>query len=272
LKQMNVIAQTSPELIKGIFNKLPIISVVWFSIASDKPFLEELQNEMLYLIPLVGPVMLFWDSWFNWDENGLHVDNPEKALLWWALIGLDAVFWGSDILNWKWVKWKLFNLIKYPAKPFIDVIDIWKWTAEFIQKGYKATRTLSWWKEILKQAIQKVKLLKWQYKLLWIAVILLLWWSIAYAEEGLEKYKWDKWDIDYKKMKLDYETMEEWEKIEFIRLLFTDESNNILDIQIKENIEIRSKDKTKINWDWFTDQNEKNIFEKIIWKKIIFVG
>jgi hypothetical protein len=28
LKQMNVIAQTSPELIKGIFNKLPIISVV----------------------------------------------------------------------------------------------------------------------------------------------------------------------------------------------------------------------------------------------------
>jgi len=37
------------------------------------------------------------------------------------------------------------------------------------------------------------------------------------------------------------------EKKEFIRLLFTDSANEIININIKDNIEILSKDKTKLN-------------------------
>ena len=259
LKQMNVMAQASPELIKWIFNKLPIISVLWFSVTSDKPFLEEIQNEMLYLIPIVWPVLLFGESWASF-KDGFDIKNPEKAILWSVLFWLDWFIIWKNIATWEFLKaWK------YMVKPLTDIYDIWKGTAEFIQKTYKVTSTAKSFTGVYKEVAKKTKHLKWKLRLL--AIVFLLGSSLAYAnsEQWLDEYKNEEWGLDTNKLRKEIKNMNKEEKEEFIKLFFSDKVNNYTEMSIKWNIlEIVSKDKA-LKWDWFINDETRNKLDSLFW-------
>jgi len=263
LKQMNVLAQSSPELIKWIFNKLPIISVVGLAASWDESFKENLAKEVPYLIPIIWPILIIWEWGFSWNNWNPKIDNPENILLGWWLLTLDWWLWYKAASSWKF--------IRFMWKPVLDLFDIWKWTAEFIQKTYKTGRAFDSSKNFLK----KMKWAKIKPKSIYVLWAILAWY-ITYEmlkKEWYEEVMWEyykDWKYDFEKAREDYNNMDLKEKEEFIRLLFTDSANEIININIKDNIEILSKDKTKLNWSWFIDDKRRLIFEQIIWKKIIF--
>lgn len=262
IKQLNSLAQSSPELIKWIFNKLPIISVVWLSASSDKPFFEELQKEMLYLIPLVWPILIFWEWGFKWNNGSIEIENPENIILGWALIWLDVVVLWKDILSWNlWKAWK------YMIKPLSDIIDIWKWSVEFIQKITKTARTAKWFSGLFKEAFEKTKNIR-DIKKRSLVIILLIGWSIAYAtssESWLDEYKDKNWELDIDKFKKSIANITEDEKLEFIKTLFPDEVNNNMSFKLNWNILDITSNTNDVKWDWFIDDETREKLSKFLW-------
>lgn len=269
LKQMNVLAQKSPALIEWIFKKLPIIWIAWLAASSDWNFLEDLKEYSKALIPIVWPLYILWKAWLHYDENWLHIDNLEDAMVWGWLLTLD---W---FLLWKAIKTsistKWMSLIKYAWRPIIEAYEIGKWSYEIWHYVYKTWKALG----NPKTFFEKIKWFKIRPKWLWIIWAIIAWY-ITYEmlkEEGYEDVMWEyykDWKYNMEKIKTDYKKMNLSEKKDFIRLLFTDEANDILKINISKDIEIISKDKTQLNWDWFIDNKRRILFEEIIWKKIIF--
>ena len=259
-KQMNVLAQSSPELIKWIFNKLPIISVVWLAASWDEDFTKSLLKESIYLIPIIWPIWIIWEWGISWNDWNPKIDNPENILLWWGLLTLDWYLWIQAIKSWKF--------IKFMWRPALDLLDIWKWTAEFIQKWYKTIRAWGkfWW--LSKEVLKKAKYLPKKIKILTIiAAVALLWINHATADDALEYSYWNKdWNIDYEKAKNDIEKMDNDEKIQFIKSFFVKE---VRDMEFNLNWDILNikTNTSELKSDYFITNKIKTQLNILFWVK-----
>lgn len=234
--------QKTPELAWAIFDKMPIFMVAWIAANSDKPFFESIQKEFLYLIPMIWPFMLIWESGFNW-ENWWKIENPIEAGIWWALIWMDTVFLMKELYRngWPWI-------LRYMWKPLFDLYDIARWTWEWIYSLWKAIASLdkAWFEEVWKRAVEMTKWLKWKVKAL---AIIAIWWYLlaetAFAEDNeLQEYLKKDNTLDYDKVRQQAWVLSENEKNEVVRFLFLSE-----------------------NWEEFT----KDVEFKFKWNKIIWI-
>lgn len=230
-KRMSIIAQESPDLIKWIFDKLPIFVVAWIAASSDKPFFEEIQKEFVYLLPIVWPVLLLWKSWLDWND-WFKVDNALEAWIWWALLAIDWVFLTKELAT-NWLKWAW----RYLVKPISDLYSIWRWTAKFWYEAYKLAEA---WKssEIFKNAIEKTKSLKWKTRAIVLAWLIVWWWvtyAFAWDKNESKNYLAKDWSIDMEKLKKDASKLNKEEKADVVKLFTTIEIGE----KFTENIEFR---------------------------------
>ena len=260
LKQMNVLAQSSPELIKWFFNKLPIISIVWFSAHSEKPFLEELLNQVPYLIPIVWPIALVWNSWIDWND-GVKVDNLEQLVLWGWFLAFDWYF----LIKEKWIQAK----IRYLGKPIMDIYDIWRGTAEIWHKLYKTARVMPSPRESLKEAISKTNKFSWKKRI--AALVVILWFSgVSYAmgseDLSYEEYMVD-WELDMEKVRQDASSMPVEDKIEIIKLYFPEEISESIEFSLAQSggvLNLKSSNEN-IKADWFIDSETYSSLSNVFW-------
>ena len=267
LKQMNELAKKSPELIKGIFDKLPIIAIGWLAAASEEPFFESLKNELPYLLPIVWPVMMISDAWVDWKTMPPTFMKAEQAAIAWWLLTLDWYFF----LNEKWV----INKFKYLGKPIKDIYDMWKGTITIWQRLYKTWSVFENWKtakSIFKSALSKTKSLKWKIKAL--AIIALVWYwtlELAFADDNnneLSEYIKD-WKLDLTKIKKDAESLSNKEKNDIIKIILLEHGWEEILKDIKYNInnntlEITSENK-KYQWLFFINNETKQILFDLFW-------
>lgn len=215
-RRMSVMFQQSPELIKWIFDKLPIFVVAWIAANSDKPFFQEIQKEFLYLFPIIWPVLLLWESWLNW-KDWLKVENALEAWIWWTLLAIDWVFLTKELMtNWAWWAWR------YLVKPVTDIYSMWKWTAKFWYESYKLAQAAKY-SDIFKNAVEKTKALKWRTRAVVLAGLIVWWWvsyAFAWDNSEMKEFVWKDWNIDNEKLKKEVANMSIWEKEELIKLLF----------------------------------------------------
>jgi hypothetical protein len=271
LKQMNELAKKSPDLIKWIFDKLPIIAIWWIAATSEEPFFESLKNELPYLLPIVWPIMMISDAWIDWKTMPPTFLKAEQWAIAWWLLTLDWYF-----LAKAWFKWAPW----YILKPIKDIYDIWKGTITIWQRLYKTWSVLENWKNyksVLSKAFNKTKSLKWKVKAL--AIIALVWYwtlELAFADDNsseFNKYITD-WKLDIKKIKKDSETITKKEKIDLIKIIILEHSweqflDNInYNIDSKNTLIINSNNK-KVQWLFFINNETKEIFYKLFWIKNI---
>ncbi len=266
LKQMNELAKKSPELIKGIFDKLPIIAIWWLAATSEEPFFESLKNELPYLLPIVWPVMMISDAWINWKTIPPTFMKAEQAAIAWWLLTLDWYF-----LAKAWFKWAPW----YILKPIKDVYDIWKGTINIWQRLYKTWSVLEksqTIKSVFTRALTKTKSLKWKIKAL--AILALVWyWTVelAFADDNdneLSEYIKD-WKLDLAKIKKDSESLNNIEKNDIIKIILWEHGWEEILKNIEYNIndktlEITSKNK-KYQWLFFINNETKQILLDIFW-------
>ena len=267
LKQANELAKKSPELIKWIFDKLPIIAIWGLATTWEEPFFESFKNELPYLIPVVWPIMMISDAWVNWNNMPPTFMKWEQAAIAWGLLTLDWFF-----LYKAWLRWAP----AYIAKPIKDLYDIWKGTAEIWQRLYKTWRVLENWKTIktiFSNALNKTRTLKWKVKAL--AIIALIWYwavEVAFAEDKTWKYdKYIKnWKLNKEQIKSDSESLNEWEKIDLIKIIlnkncwdeiFKDITYNIV---WNNTLSINSNN-DKYQESYFINNNIKEILNELFW-------
>lgn len=225
VKKISIFWQKSPELIKRIFDKLPIFVVAWISRNSDKWFFEEFQTEALYLFPIVWPIMLLNKAWLDW-KAWLKAENITEATIWWALLTMDwVIMWKEFVRNWLTWMWRYF------IKPITDIYSIGRWTANFWYDTYKLAKAREF-EKIYANALEKTKLLNWRAKAIAIAMFLIAWWATyAYASsksEDMWEYFKD-WKILDEKIKTDFDKISISEKEEIIKILyFTEMWENLI--------------------------------------------
>ncbi len=261
IKQINELAKQSPDLIKWIFDKLPIIAVWWLAATWDEPFLENLQKEMPYLLPIVWPVLMIADSWVEWSGFNPKFIKPEQTLVAWALLTLDWYF----LLNEKW----LVNKWKYLVKPIKDIYEIWKWTVEVWQKLYR------WWsvlnKELIVKAVEKTKAVKWKARL--FAIIWMIWYwafEVAFGEDSKLQSYFKDWKLDREKIKQESKDLTNEERAEIVKMAFLEElwEETITWLEFKMNsdksLEITSNNE-KIQSDWIINSDIKENLNELLW-------
>lgn len=261
IKQINELAKQSPDLIKWIFDKLPIIAVWWLAATWDEPFLENLQKEMPYLLPIAWPVLMIADSWVEWSGFNPKFIKPEQTLVAWALLTLDWYF----LLNEKW----LVNKWKYLVKPIKDIYEIWKWTVEVWQKLYR------WWsvlnKELIVKAVEKTKAVKWKARL--FAIIWMIWYwafEVAFGEDSKLQSYFKDWKLDREKIKQESKELTNEERSEIVKMAFLEElwEETVKWLEFKMNsdksLEITSNNE-KIKSDWVINNDIKENLNELLW-------
>lgn len=273
LKQMNELAKKSPALLKGIFDKLPIIAIWGLAASWEEPFFESFKKELPYLIPLVWPILMVADSWVDWGNIPPKFIKPEQAAIAWAMLTLDTYF-----LAKAWFKWAP----GYILKPLKDIYDIWKWWVQITQNLYKTWRVLENWKtmkSVLNNAVNKTKALKWKVKA--ITIIALIWYwafKLAFADDNtseFEKYFKD-WELDIDKIKSDSESLSNQEKLELIKILFVEEKGEKIIEDIEFNLELNNtlsiiSNNKEVQWEWFITNNiKKTLYNMFLIENYIF--
>jgi len=267
LKQMNELAKKSPELIKGIFDKLPIIAIGWLAASSEKPFFKSLKNELPYLLPIVWPVMMISDAWVDWKTMPPTFMKAEQAAIAWWLLTLDWYF-----LAKAWFKWAPW----YILKPIKDIYDIWKGTVTIWQRLYKTGSVLEnsqTVKSIFKGALTKTKALKWKIKA--IAIIALIWYwtfELALADDNdneLNKYL-KNWKLDTQKIKKDSESLSEKEKNDLIKIILIEHNwekifENIQYSILNNNTLSIISNNEDYQWLFFINNDTKWILNDLFW-------
>jgi len=268
LKQMNELAKKSPELIKGIFDKLPIIAIWGLAATSEEPFFESLKNELPYLLPVIWPIMMISNAWINWKTMPPTFMKADQAVIAWWLLTLDWYFF----LNEKWA----INKFKYLGKPIKDIYDMWKGTITIWQRLYKTWSVFENWKtakSVFKSALSKTKSLKWKIKAL--AIIALVWYwtlELAFADNNNELSEYIKdWKLDLTKIKKDADSLSNKEKNDIIKIVLLEHSWKEILKNIKYNInndilEINSQN-NKYQWLFFINNETKQILFDLFWIK-----
>lgn len=271
LKQMNELAKKSPDLIKWIFDKLPIIAVWWLAASWEEPFFESLQKEIPYLIPVVWPIMMVWNAWIDWKSFPPKIIDPEVTAIAWWLITLDWYFLFKEK--------GLINKWKYIIKPLTDIYDIWKWSVEVSQRLYKWIRVSKWaetaWK-ILGEGFLKAKNIKWPalVKAIWLAAILAYsTYEIAFSDDEIEEladYTKD-WKLDLDKIKSDRNKLSNENKLEIAKLILNEDTKrfwienlNWINLKIENNEITINSSNEKIAWDWIISSDFKKILNDLI--------
>ncbi len=265
-KKLSIIANQTPELLKWIFDKLPIFVVAWIAANSEKGFFEEFWTEFKYLLPVVWPILLLNKAGLNWS-NWIKVDNWVEASIWWALLTIDWIFLTKELAT-NWISW----VWRYLAKPVTDIYSIWKWTANMWYNAYKLAEAAKW-KELFKSALEKTRYIKWIPRLAALAAVVAAWW-VAYAYSGNEhkEFVWKNWELDIEKLKKESAKMSNDEKAELIKMITTIEmwenlTKNI-DFKVENNkLIIDSKNKSVQSNFIINDETREKI--AILWVKWI---
>jgi len=269
-KQLNELAKKSPELLKWIFNKLPIIAIAGLSLNSQEWFFKSIENEMKYLFSFLWPALILWEWWVDWSSFPPKIISPEKTAIAWALFTMDWYFFLKE-------KWAI-NKFKYLIKPISDIYDIWKWTVNTWQKLYKTLKILwprqavteSW--EIITKTLKRVKNIKWPafVKALWLFTIWIITTTeFAFADDNeniFKDYTKENWELDVDKLMKEKDKLTSEQKEEIIKLvingILNEEPN--LNIKVENNkLIIISKD-PKIKSDWFLTEDTKEYLNKIL--------
>jgi len=241
LSKWNVLANKSPELVKWLFDKFPIIVVAWLAVNSEEGFLENFKNNLMYLLPVVWSIMLIKDTWIDWSEDWkIKTINPLDAWIWAALLTIDWIFITKELAKW-WLTWGG----KYIIKPIIDLYSIargWFEWASYLWKAISSGKSIS-------SILEKSKgLAKWLPKIipkklkaiLWVLAIWYFWIEYAIADDTLSNL-FENGKLNKNKLK---EYMSSWEvsddeKILLIKYLISEEWGESyikwLDISINNN-------------------------------------
>lgn len=122
------IAKSTPEALKFLIGKSPIFLISGMTIAKDGTIpekMKELGTGLLWLVPLIGPVILIGDSMkvsdINWTQAGIGG----------ALLVTDAIYWIKAVNK----IWFSKALVRGISKPIIDV-------AEILKAGYTSWATI----------------------------------------------------------------------------------------------------------------------------------
>jgi len=260
ISKWNILANKFPELIKWTLDKLPIIAVAWIAANSEGPFFEEMQKQLLYLIPVVWPVLLISDSWLNWENWKPKIINWIDAWIWWALLAIDWVFLLKEISK-SWLKWWLW----YIAKPFRDIYGIWRWAAEWVYSVWKA---INWWKSLswaIKESINKSKAIK-NPKVRAIAVIWLIWYawySYAFEDDSLKEVFDKEWKLDKEKLKTELPNLNDEDKTTVLKYILSwnlwENFFKNINLDIKNNVLYIKSNDEKVQESWFIDQETLEI-------------
>ncbi|MDD2871487.1 MAG: hypothetical protein PHS49_05860 [Candidatus Gracilibacteria bacterium] len=262
-KQMNELAKQSPKLISAIFDKLPIIAVTGLAASGEDDFLKSMQNEMPYLLPLVGPILMIADSGVEWSGFNPKFIKPEQTLIAGALLTVDGFFGLREFQ-----KGGFTGLGKYLAKPIKDVYEIGKGTVEIGQKLYRGGSVFN--KELVVKAVEKTKLIKGKARL--IAIIGMIGigaFEIAYAGDDKLKDYFKDGKLDQEKIKQDSDELSLTEKTEVIKMIFLEEYNEKtiegIDFKLNSNksLEITSINE-KIQSDWIINNDIKDNLNNLL--------
>lgn len=134
IKNVKILAQESPEFVKSMFGKIPIFIVAWIARDSENSLLENMNNlreELTYLLPIVWPFMMLRD-WVNFKEQ--NIENLGQAGFGAALLTFDA----AHLLHAK----NTGRFLETFFRPFIDIAEL-VWTASrSASTSYKMWRGL----------------------------------------------------------------------------------------------------------------------------------
>lgn len=260
ISKWNILANKFPEIVKWSLDKLPIIAIAWIAANSEGPFFEEMQKQLLYLIPVVWPVLLIWDSWLNWKDWKPTVTNWIDAWIWWALIAVDWIFLLKEISK-SWLKWGAWYIIK----PFRDIYGIWRWTAEGLYSVWKA---INWWKSLswaVKESINKSKAIK-NPKVRTIAVIWLIWYawySYAFEDDSLKEVFDKEWKLDKEKLKTELPNLNDEDKTTVLKYILSwnlwENFFKNINLDVKNNVLYIKSNDEKVQESWFIDQETLEI-------------
>lgn len=264
LRRLNTLANRFPELLKWAIDKAPIIMVAWIAANSEEWMIESLKEQVPYLIPLVWPIMILMDSWWNWKEWMPKPIDPMNVWIWTALLTVDwAILWREAIRSWwRWVWW-------YMVKPFMDIYSMGRWIGDI---GYSASRTIarwwvirSWLPHVWREAMRRVKNIPGWSRVRAMALI----WVVGYIwinqllKDG-EQIDWiedlmTNWELDMDRINEAAWELTDWQKEEAVSAILEDEWLEWLEIRVISNRMIIKSRNPSIQSDWFV--NDYNLFD-----------
>ncbi len=259
-RRINVLANQTPELIKWIFDKAPIIMVAWIAANSEEWFVESMRNEIRYLLPLVWPIMMLSESWWDWGDGYPTPIDPMSAGMWAVLLWIDwAYIWAN------WIK----SAPRYIAKPFTDVVSIIRWTANFSYHVWRTALTpwVAWWlRWAAREAINRTRnlgsprvralALIWIVWYIWINQMMNSWEEI----EGIEEFMVD-WQLNTDRIHEVAWELTDWQKEEAINYIFEEDEIEWVEVWVIANkMEIRSTNPA-IKSDWFLNSELFELFK-----------
>lgn len=257
ISNLNALAKTSPWFIKGIFDVAPIIFIAWVAANSEKPFFEELKKELTYFMPLVWPIQMFADSWWEWKNWLPTPTNIGQA-------SMSAIFFGIDwaIMTNYLLKGQIAEAGAYLARPVTSSISFARWTANTIYNLGKV-----WVKETsintFKATIKSVKNMGWWAKAKAAALLLLVWYFGIEAildDNNLEEIFSEEW-FDYKKMQEQANNLDDKDKEICINYImeqtYKDSLVNLKEVEfrVKNNSLYIKSDNPDIKAPWFIEKS-----------------
>ena len=219
-KKLWILWKQSPELVRFLFDKMPIFAVAWLATmqANEKEnFLLSLGKEISYLIPVFGSGFMLYDSFYL--QEGI---NYTQATISWVLFTTETSYIAINA-----TKGNFSKILNYIIKPWRDILEI----ASFVSKTVSHTWKISYeWFKLLKnwkvsklelwKLLEKFPKLKWKLVLIW----LMLFWTYEFAfawdnkeNEIIKKCKWDIVCLD-KQIKKEWNNLDNETKWEFLSL------------------------------------------------------
>ena len=111
-----ILAKQSPEILRFMFDKLPIFVVAWLSVDSAKEGdLWEIVKNLSLLVPVIGSWFMLVDSLYVWKENLTQ-----------TYIASVLLIWEFGYIGYKWLikrdlKW-IINFILKPGKDLAEIV------------------------------------------------------------------------------------------------------------------------------------------------------
>jgi len=254
MKQMNTLAQTSPDLIKWFFSKLPIISVVGLA-ANDEDFGKSLLKESQYLIPLIGPYLMIREWWISWEKGYPEILDPLQTGIAGWLLALDGFIGVKAFKN--------RELLKFIWKPAFDIIDIGKGTAKWSRAIYRTGQMKK--SGDMKRVANSIRnALSGRKKLLALAIGGILLSTQAFGDEGLDAYKNRDGDMDKEKIRAEFKRMPTTEKANFLKLFFTPEVQENMTFDLNGDVLSIISNTPEAQEDWFIDDSIRANIQRLL--------
>ncbi len=224
VNNLKVLSKQSPELLRFIFDKVPIFLVSWLIVsgANEEKTLSEkaahITKELQLLVPFWGSGYLLIDA--------LYVDrlNLEQAAVSSIILGSE-VGYSIYLLRKYGIKTGALKLWQFITKPFVDLFEI---TTFLSRSWFVVGKTtidlirLIWTGKFELKALQEILISNRFPKLRWrlgiILTLLIIWWYTAYEllhQDELEEIFAEckkSWNID--KSCVDIKVKEQWQNLD----------------------------------------------------------